>query len=48
MEFLHGLYQENTHSHKELLIRFPQGSEKKNTIDVIAYIVYVRDERTNK
>jgi len=28
MEFLHGLYQENTHSHKELLIRFPQGSEK--------------------
>jgi len=29
MEFLHGLYQENTHSHKELLIRFPQGSEKK-------------------
>lgn len=49
MEFVHGLHQENTFSHKELLIRCPQGREKKNKADVIARIVCVgTNERTNE
>jgi hypothetical protein len=43
------VYIKKTHSHKELLIHCPQGSEK-NIIDVIAYIVRIlgTDGRTNE
>jgi hypothetical protein len=46
MEFLHGLYQENTFSQRTFNL-LPSG-KRKNIIDVIAYIVYIRDEPTNE